>query len=245
MDIKPFEYKHTKDMKLKKIIALFGSAGLLFTGCLKGEFSYTNYAAFAEVTDATTLSGDGDVTYRISENASGIDLSTVEKGTRYYIICDLLNAVDSNGGCDIKLTSATPVTVKTCLKGTDAAVPTLKADSLYIAKYNYANAFYLTANGDNTYLTVLVSIPTIKDSTTEHDLDLVMDSGSTSSNVTFTLYHNANEDVFTPETKDDDKTYEVRYASFRVRKLLNEIGVNNSTEIKLESAFDKKSENKD
>ena len=228
-------------MKFKHIIALFGAACLLLQGCLKGEFTYTNYSAFAEVTDATTLTGDGDVTYRISENASGLDLSTVEKGTRYYIICDLLNAVDSNGGCDIKLTSATPVTVKDCLKGDDPTVATLKADSLYIAKYNNSNAFYLTANGDNTYLTVLTSIPTVKDSTAEHDLDLAMDSSSNSRIITFTLYHNANGDVYTSETKDENKTYEVRYASFKVRKLLTDIGITNDTQIKLESAFDKKS----
>ncbi len=236
---------NSKNMKFKHIIALAGAACLLLSGCLKGEFSYTNYAAFAEVTDATTLSGDGDITYRISENTSGIDLSKIDKGTRYYIVCDLLNAMDSNRGCDIKLTSATPVSVKDCLKEADVTLSELGSDSLYVAKYNNANAFYLTANGDNTYLTVLVSIPKIKDSTTEHDLNLVMNSSSNSTAITFTLYHNANGDVYTSETKDDDKSYEVKYASFKVRKLLSDVGVTNNTQITLESAFNKKSANKD
>ncbi len=234
-------YKKQKDMKLNKIIALASAAALMFTSCLKSEFSYTNYAAFAEVASTTELRGDGNVTYRVSENSSTLDLSKAEVGSRYYIVCDLLNAVDSDNGCDIKLTSATKIDVKDCFKEADVTVSELGSDSLYVAKYNNANAFYLTANGDNTYLTVLVSIPKVKDSTTEHDLNLVLNSESTSQNITFTLYHNANGDVYTSGMKDDQKDSDVKYASFKVRKLLNDIGVTSETQMKLQSACDKKS----
>lgn len=217
-------------MKFNRFFALSLIACVSLTSCLKSEYRYSGYVTFADVVDGTHLNGDADRQYVITENAADGDLMEVES-KRIIMNCDLL---DANVPQSIKLNLFRPVAVKQCLRSDSVTEEqTSHADSLYIAQR------YLAQNGENWYLTLVLSVPKLKDSKTEHELELVYDVASTSSKIVMTLYHDADGDVFTKETKDEDKSSEVVYISFPVKSLFQDI-FTNGTEIDLATAHDRK-----
>lgn len=225
-------------MKINKIVALVLLACASFTSCLKSEYRVSGYVWFAEVVDETHLRADGNIIYNIVENAADADFA---KCRRLIINCDLLTAVDADGRQDIKLNAYNEVEVKECVSSENEAVAGFGRDSVYLAE----NGRIWTANGENQYMTLFVSVPKIKDSETVHDLELVFDNTSNSQEVRFVLYHDANGDVITKETPDDKKSSDNFYISFPVQDYLKNIDITSSTRFTFTTAFDQdKEENK-
>ncbi len=223
-------------MKISKFIAPALLACALFTSCLKSEYKVSGYVTFAEVVDETHLRADGNIIYNITENVADADFINC---SRLIINCDLQNAA-VDGKQDIKLNAYAEIKVKDCVLSDDEAVKGFGRDSLSIAE----RGRYWTANGENQYMTLYVNVPEIKDSETEHDLELVFDKTSDANEVRFILYHNANGDVITAETPDDKKSSETFYISFNLKDCLSGIQITNSTHFSFTTAFDnaKKSE---
>ena len=218
-------------MKFNKIAALALLACASFTSCLKSEYRVSGYVWFADVIDETHLRADGNTTYNIVENATDADFA---KCGRLIINCDLLTAADADGKQDIKLNAYSEVKVKDCVPSESAAVAGFGRDSVYIAE----NGRIWTANGENQYMTLFVSVPKIKDSETVHDLELVFDKTSDANEIRFILYHDANGDVITKETPDDKKSSDNFYISFTVQNFLKNIDITSSTRFTFTTAFD-------
>ncbi len=206
------------------------------TSCLKSEYRYNGYVTFADVIDATTLRGDGDCTYNITENAADDKFKDMK---RIVINCDLLTIV-SGAAQDIKLNAYQEIAVKPCLTSDNVDPVALGADSLYV----HNGTGYFTLNGDNIYLTVYVGIPKVKGSTAEHVIEAVFDTSSDADELRFTLSHNANGDVYTKDTPADDRESDYRYVSFPVKSLVSGIALTTNTRLKVKTAFQVKEESK-
>lgn len=219
-------------MKFNRFFALPLIVCVALTSCLKSEYRYSGYVTFADVVDGTHLNGDGDITYLITEDATDGGFTKVESG-RVVINCDLL---DANRPQSIKLNLYKAIDVKPCLKSDELTEEqSSHIDSLVIRQP------YVGVNGDNWYATLLVGVPKLKDSKTEHELDLVFDRESTSRKIVLTLYHNANGDVFTKETKEEDKSTDYVYISFPVKNLIQDL-FKDGTEFDIATAFDRRKE---
>lgn len=222
-------------MKFSKIIALSLIACASFTSCLKSEYRYNGFIAFANVVDETHLTADGNVSFVITENSADAKFMEVES-KRIVINCDLL---DMNSPQSIKLNAYSGIKVKPAVFSDEESVKTFGRDSVYI----HERARYLTANGDNVYVTLYVSVPKIKDSETEHELELVLDKASDEKELRFCLYHQANGDVFTKDTPSDKRSSEEYYVSFTIQDLVKNIKVNDNTKYVFTTAFDNDKEN--
>lgn len=225
-------------MKINRIIALSLSVcAPLLQSCLKSEYHVSGYVNFVDVVDETHLRADGNIIYNITENASDTKFTDCR---RLVINCDLLNVV-SDGKQDIKLNAYSEIKVKDCVSSEDGDVAGFGRDSVYIVP----NGRYGTANGENQYITLYVSVPKIKDSTAEHDLELVFDRTSDAKEIRFILYHDAHGDVITKETPDEKKSSETSYFSFTVQDFLKDIGLTNSTKFVFTTAFDNQKESEE
>lgn len=220
-----------------KLIRTFALPLLLLcaslTSCLKSEYSLSGYVTYVNIVDATHLVEDNGAEFLITENAADADFMKIES-KRMIINCDLLNLDTPRS---IKLNAYLPVQVKTPIISNNLPKDyvTTHADSLYVGNK------FISANGDDWYITVAMSVPKLKDSKTEHEIELVYDSASTKDKIDFFLCHNANGDVYTKDTKDEDKASEVVYISFKVKDLIEDI-YTGETKLNVISALDKKKE---
>ncbi len=221
-------------MKFNKIIALSLIACASLTSCLKGEYRVSGLVTFANVVDATHLTGDGDVSYLITENGTDSKFTEVES-KRIIINCDLL---DMNSPQSIKLNAYQEVKVKPAVFSDASDVETFGRDSVYVPE----RARYVSENGDNVYVTLYVSIPKLKDSKTEHVLELVFDNTSNSKEIRFVLYHQANGDVVTKETPKDQRSSEEYYISFNIQDFLKGMTLTQETRFSITTAFDQANE---
>ena len=224
-------------MKLIKTLALpLILACATLTSCLKSEYNLSGYVTFVNIVDETHFTEDGGAEFLITENATDSDYMKIAS-KRMVINCDLLNLDNPRS---VKLNAYRAIDVKTPLQSKNLPNDYVNthADSLYVGNW------FLSNNGDNWYATVVMSVPKLKGSKTEHEIDLIYDSSSNKEHIDFILCHNANGDVYTKETKDEDKESEVLYISFKVRDLIEDI-LTSDTQLKLTSALDKKKAEED
>lgn len=219
-------------MKLIRTFALpLMLACATLTSCLKSEYSFTGYVTFVNIVDETHFIEDGGSEFLITENATDSDYMKIAS-KRMIINCDLLNLDNPRS---VKLNAYKAIDVKTPLlsKNLTKDYVNTHADSLYVGNW------FLSANGDDWYVTVAMSVPKLKDSKVEHEIDLVYDSASTKDQIDFILCHNANGDVYTKDTKDDEKAAEVTYISFKVKDLIQDI-YTSDTKLTVTFALEKK-----
>ena len=221
-------------MKFNKIAALVLLACASFTSCLKSEYRYSGFGTFANVVDETHLSGDGDVSYVITENSTDSKFTSVES-KRIVINCDLL---DMNNPQSIKLNAYQEVKVKPAVPSDASSVETFGRDSVYVPE----RARYISENGDNVYVTLYVSVPKLKDSKEEHVLELVFDKTSDAKELRFTLYHDANGDIITKETPTAQRSSEEYYISFNIQDFLKDMTLTRETKFTITTAFDEEKE---
>lgn len=224
-------------MKLIRTFALpLMLACATLTSCLKSEYNLSGYVTFVNIVDETHFIEDNGAEFLITENATDSDYMKIAS-KRMIINCDLLNLDNPRS---VKLNAYKAVDVKTPLlsKNLPNDYVNSHADSLYVGNW------YISSNGDNWYVTVAMSVPKLKDSKAEHEIDLVYDSASTKDQIDFILCHNANGDVYTKETKDEDKASEVVYMSFKVKDLIQDI-FTSDTKLTVTSALEKKKSEED
>lgn len=207
-------------MKKFKFIVLVALSLSLLNSCLKGSFYYSGYMTFANVVNETTLAGDGGVTYNVLENASAKELKSLE---RIFLNCDLLAAMDENYSQDIKVNNFYEVQLQKLL--TPESQTVTKADSLGIRYRSW------TVNKDDAqYFNLYVEFPCIKGNDTEHKIELVYEAQTEKSNeYFFYLYHDAGDDVWTKDVKEEDREVKGQYVSFRVEEIIGDIEYDGNT----------------
>ena len=207
-------------MKKFKLIVLVALSLSLLNTSLKGSFYYSGYMTFANVVNETSLAGDGGVTYNVLENASAKELKSLE---RIFLNCDLLAAMDENYSQDIKVNNFYEVQLQKLL--TPESQTVTKADSLGILYRSW------TVNKDDAqYFNLYVEFPCIKGNDTEHKIELVYEAQTEKSNeYFFYLYHDAGDDVWTKDVKEEDREVKGQYVSFRVEEIIGDIEYDGNT----------------
>lgn len=192
----------------------------LLSSCLKGSFYYSGYMNFANVVNETTLAGDGGVTYNVLENASAKEFKSLK---RIFLNCDLLEAMDENYIQNIKVNNFYEVQLQNLL--TPESQTVTQTDSLGILYRSW------TANKDEAeYFNLYVEFPGIKGNDAEHKIELVYEAQTEKSKeYYFYLYHDAGDDVWTKDTKEEDKEVKGRYVSFRVDEIIGDIEYDGNT----------------
>lgn len=214
------DYIKTINMKKFKFIVLVALSLSLLNSCLKGSFYYSGYMTFANVVNETTLAGDGGVTYNVLENASSKEFKDLE---RIFLNCDLLAVMDENYSQDIKVNNFYEVQLQKLL--TPESQTVTKADSLGILYRSW------TVNKDEAqYFNLYVEFPCIKGNDTEHKIELVYEAQTEKSNeYFFYLYHDAGDDVWTKDVKEEDREVKGQYVSFRVEEIIGDIEYDGNT----------------
>lgn len=208
------------NMKKFKFIVLVALSLILLNSCLKSSFYYSGYMTFANVVNETTLAGDGGVTYNVLENASSKEFKSLE---RIFLNCDLLAAMDEDYSQDIKVNNFYEVQLQKLLIPESQTVT--KADSLGILYRSW------TVNKDEAqYFNLYVEFPCIKGNDTEHKIELVYEAQTEKSNeYFFYLYHDAGDDVWTKDVKEEDREVKGQYVSFRVEEIIGDIKYDGNT----------------
>ena len=208
------------NMKKFKFIVLVALSLILLNSCLKSSFYYSGYMTFANVVNETTLAGDGGVTYNVLENASSKEFKSLE---RIFLNCDLLAAMDENYSQNIKVNNFYEVQLQKLV--TPESQTVTKADSLGILYRSW------TVNKDEAqYFNLYVEFPCIKGNDTEHKIELVYEAQTEKSNeYFFYLYHDAGDDVWTKDVKEEDREVKGQYVSFRVEEIIGDIEYNGNT----------------
>ena len=212
-------------MKKFKFIVLVALSLSLLNSCLKGSFYYSGYMTFANVVNETTLAGDGGVTYNVLENASAKEFKDCE---RIIINCDLLAAMNDDYTQNIKLNSFYGVTL---LKGLLEQEQTIsKKDPLEILSRTWTSNKNEAGEFKAQYFNLYVQYKGIKGNNAEHKFELVYEPQTEKPNeYFFYLYHDAGDDVWTKDVKEEDREVKGQYVSFRVEEIIGDIEYDGNT----------------
>ena len=212
-------------MKKFKFIVLVALSLSLLNSCLKGSFYYSGYMTFANVVNETTLAGDGGVTFNVLENASAKEFKDCE---RIIINCDLLDAQNDDYTQNIKLNYFYGVTL---LKGLLEQEQTIsKKDPLEILSRTWTSNKNEAGEFKAQYFNLHVQYKGIKGNNAEHKFELVYEPQTEKPNeYFFYLYHDAGDDVWTKDVKEEDREVKGRYVSFRVDEIIGDIEYDGNT----------------
>ena len=212
-------------MKKFKFIVLVALSLSLLNSCLKGSFYYSGYMTFANVVNETTLAGDGGVTFNVLENASAKEFKDCE---RIIINCDLLDAQNDDYTQNIKLNSFYGVTL---LKGLLEQEQTIsKKDPLEILSRTWTSNKNEAGEFKAQYFNLHVQYKGIKGNNAEHKFELVYEPQTEKPNeYFFYLYHDAGDDVWTKDVKEEDREVKGQYVSFRVEEIIGDIEYDGNT----------------
>ena len=212
-------------MKKFKFIVLVALSLSLLNSCLKGSFYYSGYMTFANVVNETTLAGDGGVTFNVLENASAKEFKDCE---RIIINCDLLEAMNDDYTQNIKLNSFYGVTLLKGLLAQQQTIP--KKDPLEIISRSWTSNKNEAGEFKAQYFNLLVQYKGIKGNNAEHKFELVYEPQTEKPNeYFFYLYHDAGDDVWTKDVKEEDREVKGQYVSFRVEEIIGDIKYDGNT----------------